>query len=535
MPLNIADLFEHAVDVVPDRTALIVDDVQITFADLERDANRFAHHLASRGVVAGDHVGILSTNTIEHVVAMLGIFKLRAASININYRYTEKELAYIAGEADLVGLVYQRSFSQIVGRVAGRHPLKALVVVEDGSDEIAGDGDPSGDPWQQALADSSPERDFGPRSPDDHYLLFTGGTTGYPKGVVWRHEDVWRVLGGGVDFMTGEEREEFSQSRAAAESAPMMTFPLSPMMHGASQWGTLMHLFAGHTTVLAGRFDPDEVWRTIDRHGVQVLFMTGDAMGRPLIDAFESGDYDGSSLFAVASSAAQFSLPVKQRWMAQFPNTLFTDSLGASETGFTGSSVLSDSTLSSEGPVVDPAPGTVVFDDDLTIVDLATNVGFVGRNGRTGSIPLGYYKDEEKSKATFVIVDDVRYAVPGDYVRIEEGGRLTLLGRGSNCINTGGEKVYPEEVEIALKSYPDVYDALVVGIPDDRWGQLVSAVVQPVPGTAPTLDEINAHLRDQISGYKLPRVMVLVDDMPRHVTGKANYPAAKEIVVEVRT
>ncbi len=535
MALNIADLFEHAVDAVPDRVALIVDDEQVTYAELDAQANRLAHFLAARGIGRGDHVGILSVNTIEYVVAMLGLFKIRAVPINVNYRYVESELDYIAGEADLVAMVLQRSFLPVMTTVAARHPaLRTLVVTEDGSGAAAAAGGPAVARWDEALAAGSPDRDFGERSADDLYILFTGGTTGYPKGVVWRHEDVWRVLGGGINFTTGEAAEEYTQSRAARESEPMMTFPLPPLMHGATQWSTFMHLFAGQTTILIGKFDPHRVWQIVDKHKVALLFMSGDAMARPLIEAYGEGPYEGTSLMVVSSSAALFSLPVKQRWMATFPNAFFTDSLGSSETGFSGTSVLNGENLSAEGPVVSIGPETVVFDDDLNILDPDTNVGAIGRSGRGGHVPLGYYGDEEKSKATFIERDGKRYAIPGDYVRIESGRRLTLLGRGSNCINTGGEKVYPEEVEVALKSHPGVYDALVVAIPDDRYGQLVSAVVQPREGAGLTLESVQAHLRPLLSGYKLPRVLAVVEEIPRHVTGKANYPRAKEIAMGTR-
>ncbi len=531
MALNIADLFEHAVDVVPERTALIVGDRQVTYAELEAQANQVAHHLARHGVGLGDHVGILAKNGIEHVAALLAIYKLRAVAININYRYVEGELDYIFDNADLVALLHERTYTPLVAKVAPKHDkLRHVVVIEDGTDHDASTY--GAVPWAEALGGQSDARDFDERSSDDLYIVYTGGTTGYPKGVMWRHEDVWRTLGGGIDFTTGERLEEYDQSKKAVDGTPMMTFPLSPIMHGGAQWGMLMHLFAGHTTILAPGFDAKEVWETIDRHGVQLIFMTGDAMARPLIEEYESGRYKGDSLIAVASSAAVFSRPVKERWMDAFPNTFFTDSIGASETGFQGLGMVDRNNAKAQGAVCTLGPEVVVLDEDNKILDPATNVGVVGRLARGRSVPLGYYKDPEKSAATFLDIDGVRYSVPGDFARIEEGNIVTLLGRGSNCINTGGEKVYPEEVEMALKSHPEVFDALVVGTPNERFGSQVTAVVEAREGTSPTLESLDAHLRPLLSGYKIPRALIVVPQIPRHATGKANYPKAKELALK---
>jgi 3-oxocholest-4-en-26-oate---CoA ligase len=534
--LNIADLFEHAVDVVPERTALIVGERRMTYAELEAESNRLAHYLATQGVGAGDHVGILSKNSIEHVVALMAAYKLRAVAININFRYVEGELDYIVDNADLVLLLHERAYADLVARVFPKHDkLRSVVVMEDGTSEDASRTAVTsydGVAWADAVERQSPERDFEVRSNDDLYIVYTGGTTGYPKGVMWRHEDVWRTLGGGIDFYTGERLEEHDQSKKALEGDPMMTFPLSPIMHGGAQWGMLMHLFGGHTTILAPTFDPVEIWTTVAREKVQLIFMTGDAMARPLIEEYERGEYDASSLFVVSSSAAIFSRPVKERWMAAFPNTIFTDSVGSSETGFQGMGMVDRESLKAEGAVTTLGPEVVVLDEANRVVDPATEVGVVGRLGRSGSVPIGYYKDPEKSAATFIEIDGTRYSVPGDFVRVEEGNRITLLGRGSNCINTGGEKVYPEEVEMALKTHPSVFDALVVATPDERFGQRVTAVVEPREGEElPSLADLDAHLRSQLSGYKIPRSLVTVDQIPRHVTGKANYPRARELAL----
>ena len=530
MALHIADLVEHAIDVVPDNTALIVNEDSLTYRELEEAANRIAHFFSKEGIDRGAHVGLLSRNTIEHVVVMLAVLKIRATPINLNYRYTAPELAYVAKSGDLDAIFFERGFEATVAdAVSGIPSLRVLLVAEDGAPTSS---QLEATEYTQALSAGSPRRDFGPRSPDDIYILFTGGTTGYPKGVMWRHEDIWRVLGGGIDFLSGERLAEFDQAERARSGPPMMALPLSPLSHGAAAWATLMHLFAGHTTILMNKFDPAATWSTIDLHRVQILFMTGDAMGRPLIEAYEAGGFDGSSLVAVASSAAVFSETIKRRWIATFPKVMFTDSIGASEVGSSGVGLLTEESINAEGPLVALSPGTIVVDDDNKIIDPDANVGRIVRTGRAGHVPLGYYGDEEKSSATFFEADGVRFAITGDYARVEEGRRLTLLGRGSGCINTGGEKVFPEQVEMTLKAHPEIYDALVVGVPDERWGNRVSAVIQPRPGTRPSNASIQDHVRKHLAGFKVPRSIVLVDQMPRHVTGKANYPLAKQIMLE---
>lgn len=543
MAHNIADLFEHAVDAAPEKPALKVGDRTVTYAELERDANRLAHYLQAQGVQPGDHVAVYAKNSVEHVVAVLAVVKIRAVNINVNYRYVEGELNYLFDNADVVALIHERSYAPLVAACAPKHEkLKTFVVIPDilEPDSQADVSSYGGVLLADAVADQSHERDFEPRSNDDLHIIYTGGTTGFPKGVMWRHEDFWRVLGGGIDFYTGEPLSEMDQSEQAKLDGRMTTFPLSPLMHGGAQAGLLMHLFAGHLTVLEPKFDAQRTWEIIEREGVQLIFMTGDAMARPLIEEFErkaetGTPYDGSSLFAISSSAAIFSPPVKKRWMAAFPNSIFTDSVGASETGFQGMGMQDKDSISSDGPVVGLGPASVVIGDDGHVLDLATNVGKIGRLGRGGSVPVGYYKDPEKSAKTFLQIDGERYSVPGDFARIETDGRVTLLGRGSNCVNTGGEKVYPEEVEMAIKGHPGVYDCLVVGLPDEKYGQTVAAVVQPREGHEVTLESLREFLRGSLSGYKLPRALTIVHEIPRNATGKAQYPKAKELALAGQT
>ncbi|WP_459962383.1 acyl-CoA synthetase, partial [Mycobacterium avium] len=486
--LNIADLAEHAIDAVPDRVALICGDEKLTYAELEEKANRLAHYLLDQGVKKDDKVGLYCRNRNEIVIAMLGIVKAGAILVNVNYRYVEGELRYLFDNSDMVALVHERQYSDRVANVLPDTPnVKTILVVEDGSDKDYQRY--GGVEFYSALEKGSPERDFGPRSADDIYLLYTGGTTGFPKGVMWRHEDIYRVLLGGTDFATGEfVKDEYDLAKAAAANPPMVRYPIPPMIHGATQSATWMSIFSGQTTVLSPEFNAEQVWQTIHKHKVNLLFFTGDAMARPLLDALQKdNDYDLSSLFLLASTAALFSPSIKEKFLELLPNRVITDSIGSSETGFGGTSIVAKDAPHSGGPRVTIDHRTVVLDEEGNEVKPGSGVrGFIAKKG---NIPVGYYKDEKKTAETFKTINGVRYAIPGDYAMVEEDGTVTMLGRGSVSINSGGEKIYPEEVEGALKGHPDVFDALVVGVPDPRYGQHVAAVVQPRPGTRPSLAE----------------------------------------------
>jgi len=535
--LNIADLAEHAIDAVPDRVALICGDDQLTYAQLEEKANRLAHYLIDQGVNKDDKVGLYCRNRIEIVIAMLGIVKAGAILVNVNYRYVDGELKYLFENSDMVALVHERRYADRVANVLPETPnVKTVLVVEDGTEDPSGDFRKYGGvEFYSAIAQGSPERDFGDRSADDIYLLYTGGTTGFPKGVMWRHEDIYRVLFGGTDFATGEfVKDEYDLAKAAAENPPMIRYPIPPMIHGATQSATWMSIFSGQTTVLAPEFDADEVWRAIHDHKVNLLFFTGDAMARPLLDTLQaiqkegdgSDSLDLSSLFLLASTAALFSTSIKEKLLELLPNRVITDSIGSSETGFGGTSIVAKGEHHMGGPRVTIDHRTVVLDEDGNEVEPGSGVR--GVIAKKGNIPVGYYKDEEKTRQTFRIYNSVRYAIPGDYAEVEADGTVTMLGRGSVSINSGGEKIYPEEVEAALKGHPDVFDALVVGVPDPRFGQHVAAVVQPRDGARPTLAELDSFVRREIAGYKVPRSLWYVDEVKRSPAGKPDYCWAKD-------
>jgi acyl-CoA synthetase (AMP-forming)/AMP-acid ligase II len=529
---NIADLVEHAIDLMPDRVALADDGREVTYAQLEERANKLANYLLQQGVQPGDKVGIYSRNTIEAVEAMVAVFKARAVMINVNFRYVENELQYIFDNSDMVALIHERRYSD---RVAGVRPnaplLKTVIVVDDDTTGTIATAADSVE-YETALAESSGERNFGERSADDIFMLYTGGTTGLPKGVMWRHEDWWRVLGGGINFLTGEYVEdEWHQAKTGAGNPQMVRFPIPPMIHGGSQTATFHSLFDGGKAVMIPEFTGHGVWQHIDRHKINLIFITGDAMARPMVDALLEGNpetgepYDLSSLYVIASSAALFSPTLKDKFLELLPNRMITDSIGSSETGFGGLSVVAKGANHTGGPRVKIDAATDVLDDDGNPVEPGS--GKVGFLARKGHIPVGYYKDEAKTAATFKEINGIRYSIPGDYARVEEDGSVTMLGRGSVSINSGGEKIYPEEVEGALKCHPDVFDALVVGVPDERWGQRVVAVVQCRDDKRPTLEDLRPVLAQEIAPYKLPRSLWFVDQIKRNPAGKPDYRWAK--------
>jgi acyl-CoA synthetase (AMP-forming)/AMP-acid ligase II len=529
MEFNLADLFEQAADTWPDREYLVADGRRRTYAEMEARANRLAHHLAAQGVGPGDHVGIYGVNSVEWVETLWAVFKLRAVWININYRYVEAELDYLFGIADLDALVFDADFAPRVRSVRQRLPAGAhLVAIGEGArDEVAALGAAG---FEEALTGQSAERDFAPRSADDRYILFTGGTTGMPKGVLWRHEDVLMALGGGVDVVTGERVTKPQDYVAKGLDSPIVFHPIAPLMHGATQWGLMGQGFIGNKVVLCGQFDPAGIWRTVARERVNLLMITGNAMARPLLDelARAGADHDASSLFAVSSTAALFSQSLKDEWLERFPNLIITDAVGSSETGAAGITMVAKGTSMKGGPTVNAVANTVVLDEALRPIEAGS--GVVGRLARTGHIPLGYYNDPVKTAETFPTgPDGTRYAMPGDFASIEADGTITLLGRGSVSINSGGEKIFPEEVEAAVCSHPDVYDVVVVGVPDERWGERVAAVVKMRDGVSVSLDGLQEHCRAQVAGYKIPRQLVLVDEVVRSPAGKPDYRWAAAI------
>jgi acyl-CoA synthetase (AMP-forming)/AMP-acid ligase II len=539
MAYNIADLFEHTVDSVADREVLVVGDERRSYGQLERRANQLAHHLAAQGIGAGDHIGVYGSNSVEWIEAALAAYKVRAVPVNVNYRYVEEELKYLFDNADFKAVVYDREFAPRIEAVRGSLPLlQHLVHIDDGGttdvdDALAALGSV---PFEDAMASGSPERDFEPRSGDDHYVLYTGGTTGMPKGVVWRQEDVFFALGGGIDAYTNERvADEWALAqKAKAVESPLRSLNLPPLMHGAAQWGFLRFAFEGNLIAMLRKFDAHEVWRMVERERINNVSITGDAMARPMIEALEEmggpAALDLSSMFVLASTAEIFSTTVKDQYLELFPNLMIVDAIGSSETGANGMRVVGkgDTQNSGGGPTVQAARDAVVLDEGFNEIEPGS--GRQGRLARRGNVPIAYYKDPAKSAETFVVgPSGSRYALAGDMAILEADGTITLLGRGSQCINSGGEKIFPEEVESALKAHPAVFDAIVVGAPDERWGQRVVAVVQAREGETPTLEDLDAHCRGYLAGYKVPKELHLVTEVVRSPSGKPDYPWAGKV------
>jgi len=547
MQYNIADLFECVADHVPGREAVVSGDRRLTFAGLDARANRVAHALADRGLEPGDHVGLYLYSCAEFLEVMLGCYKLRAVPVNVNYRYVGDELAYLVDDADLVALVHHRDLTpRVVPIVAGAPRLRLLVEVDDGlgdasaSDAIA---------YEELLSVASAERDFGPRSGDDRYLLYTGGTTGLPRGVVWRQEDIFfAALGsgnpGGPPITRPEEIGRTAQTNRAQRVAPFLppgdpgpdafiALSLGPLMHASGQWLALGTLLGGGTIVIYTdrHVDMCRVLDLVERERVVMLTLVGDASARPLLDelAAHPGAHDTSSLRLLGSGGSILTGEVKNQLLTALPTVLaISEAVGSSESPVQAVAIAIPGHASRSLEFKPKEGATMVVDDSLR--PIAPGSGAIGRLATKGRVPLGYYKDPNKTSQTFVDIDGERWALPGDMATVDADGTIRLLGRGSMCINTGGEKVYPEEVEAVLKAHPHVADALVVGAPDERWGERVVAVVQPAPDApAPALDELRAHCRSRLADYKAPRALFLVDQVERSPSGKPDYRWAKAI------
>ena len=522
---NLGDLLELVAAGVPDRLCIVGGDTRLTFAEFDRRTNQVAQMLIGLGCEPGAKVAVYAWNRVEWAEMFFGSFKARVIPINVNYRYVAHELEYLFDNSDSEVVIFERGFAPVIEEIRSTMTkVRTFVVLEDGTDHPT--------PWAESYdalvaAQSDASFDNG-RSNDDLYFLYTGGTTGMPKGVMWRHEDIFfaalsSALGGAISTP-----EEIAERSLPAEFA-LPSLIIAPLMHGAAQWGMCNMLFGGGPVVLytGHGFDAKEIWSIAESERCMGITLVGDAMGRPLADALVdgSGSWDLSGLFRIGSGGGVFSPAVQQALKDAIPHVTVMDSYGASETGAGG--------VSAEGGArrFIVSPELQVLDEDLR--PIAPGTEQIGQLARTGHIPLGYYKDEEKTAKTFPVdADGRRWSVPGDSASVDADGVVTMLGRGSQCINTGGEKVYPEEVEEALKEHAAVYDALVVGLPDPRWGERVVAVVQRRPGTDPTLEDLSTHCREFVAGYKVPRAVTFVDQVKRSPSGKADYRWAKEVAAD---
>ncbi|MFC7446579.1 AMP-binding protein [Rhodococcus daqingensis] len=526
MQFNLADVFETVASAVPDRVALTYEDENLTYAQLEAEANRTANLLAASGVGHGDHVALFLKNSLEHVTSILGLVKIRAVPINVNYRYTPAELEYIFTNSDSAAVVVELPEHQrtLAGLLESCPLIRTVFVVGETVDELRTAAAARG----VALVDFAETRnqpatgEFASRSGDDLYVLYTGGTTGYPKGVMWRQDDFFRKPLSGGNPYGDQPRQDLAEVAAAAKEFPELAFLIAaPLMHGAALYSLFTFFTLGARVVLRRDFDPAKVVESIERDRVQVILIVGDGMGLPLVDEMErrKDEVDMSSLFSITSGGAIWSTSVRNRMLAVKPDLLLRDNFGASESGNDGAF-----TIDEAGNLrMPPSPNMIVVDERFE--QLPAGSGDVGYIARIGNVPLGYYKDEEKTARTFPTrPDGTRISVLGDMGRVEADGTIVFLGRGSQCINTGGEKVFAEEVEAALHAHPSIADALVVGAPDERMGQQVAAVVAVYPDAPElTLEEVQEHCRKTLARYKAPRILVVVDEVKRTPAGKADY------------
>ncbi|WP_412520322.1 acyl-CoA synthetase [Actinomadura madurae] len=522
MEYNHADLFEGVADAIGDRTALICGDRRLTYAELDEHANRLAHHLLDAGVRPGQHVAAQLYNGIEYAAALLATLKIRAVPINVNYRYVESELLYVYRDSDAVALLYDVEFEDRVAATVPEVPELRHLIAVGGTPSI-----PGAVSYDEAVKEADGTRDFPARSKDDLYIIYTGGTTGMPKGVMWSAEQI--LLGFWNPSLPRPSKPEDIVENAR-NGGPLIMMPVAPLMHGAAQVGTWIAWFMGATLVYTRKFDAADVWRTIEREKVNSVTVTGDAMAIPMADELARGDYDTSSLFAYVSTGAIFTGTVRDRIQKLLPNVMIMDRFGSTESGSTAEAVAGSSPEKGLRFAPD-VENVTVLDDALQPVKPGS--GVIGQVARTGHIAQGYYNDPEKTAKTFPVVDGKRWLLTGDIATVDEDGSIAVYGRGSQTINTGGEKVFPEEVEAVLKGHPGVYDAVVTGIPDERWGNRVAAVVQP-SGEEPSTEDLDAHCRKQLSGYKVPRVYAFVAEMKRSPAGKADYRWAKQVAQEVR-
>jgi fatty-acyl-CoA synthase len=538
MEFNLGIVNEAVAAAIPDREAIVWRDRRFTYAELAERTRRLANVLidhrfrvdAERDTLAGhesgqDQIGLYLHNGNEYLEGMLGAYKARVAPFNVNYRYVEEELVYLLNDAKARGLIYHACFAPRVAAVAAQVPsLELLLQVDDGSGEALL---PGAVDYESALAAASADMPGDP-SPDDLYILYTGGTTGMPKGVLWRQADIFCASLGGRNGT--EEWASLDEIAAAAVNGGMKVLPAAPFMHGAAHWLAFNALTGGNTVVIPSNpttLDSADVWSTVQAEGVAVMLIVGDAFARPLLDELDRGDYDVSSMFMLVSGGAALGAPLKARFLDSIPQMAIMDGLGSSETGTQARQVVGAGQTTSTGTFT-PEPGMCVVDEDMTRIlgGSDTELGWLAQEGR---VPLGYLGDADKTARTFPVIEGRRMAVPGDRARIDADGLLELHGRDSVTINSGGEKIFAEEVEQALAHHPAVYDVVVAGRPSERWGSEVVAVVQLSEGTeasiASLLDECGRH----VARYKLPKDIIFVDKVMRSPAGKADYRWARQV------
>ena len=537
MTFNLATVNEAVAEAVADREAIVFRDRRITYRELTDRTRRFANFLIGRGLGAHterdaladwqsgqDHLGIYLYNGNEYLEAMAGAFKARLAPFNVNYRYVDEELVYLLNDAQTKALVFHGSLADHVEAI--RHQVPTLEVLIQVNDEPRGLLDGAIE-YEAALAAAVPDKPDLDWNPDDLYVLYTGGTTGMPKGVLWKQSDIL-VASLGARRTNGEIIDNLDGFVSRALASHRKTLPAPPFMHGAGHWSSFQAFHTGGTVVIQDevkRFDAAGVVESIEREGVNILMLVGDAFGRPLLDALRASGATCPTLRNVITGGAIFTAKLKAELIDVLPHINIIDTAGSSETGGQASHT-SNAKVGAATGRFRLSPHNAVLTDDMSRTLEPGHEG-LGWWARAGNIPLGYLGDEEKTRRTFPVVDGVRYSVPGDKVRLLDDNTLELHGRESVTINSGGEKIFAEEVEHAIKHHPDVYDAVVAGRPSERWGNEVVAIVQTRQGSAVTEESLLTECAKHIARYKLPKAFVFIDEILRSPNGKADYRWAK--------
>ncbi len=540
MDFSFPQVFDAIAEAVPDREAIVFRERRYTFKQLVERSRSLANYLSQRGLgvtrersdlegheSGQDHLALYLYNGNEYIEGMLGAFYARVAPFNVNYRYVEEELLYLFKNSGARAVLYHAEFAPKLEAIMDQLPdLELCIHVEDGTGNTPV---PGAVDFDDVIESSSTESPHDTPSPDDLYILYTGGTTGMPKGVLWRSADIHMGgMGGrkmdGVELASIEEVAEYAKSGGGGKS---VIGP--PMMHGAAQWGAFINFGMGNGIVFPSdnkRLDPHDFLSAIEREKALSATIVGDAFARPILDQLEKQSYDLSGLFVIGSGGAPLSTRNKKEFLEKIPNVTVLDSIGSSETGAQGSNPSTKDSGVSTGDFK-PGVGACVVSEDLwrLLEPGDEEMGWFAQQGRT---PLGYLGDAEKTARTFPVIGGLRYAVPGDRARYRADGSIEVLGRDSVTINSGGEKIFAEEVEGALKQHANVFDVVVAGRPSDRWGQEVVAIVQLREGATTVEAELLAEAEKHIARYKLPKAIVFRDKIQRSPSGKADYRWAKE-------
>ncbi|MCX7620991.1 MAG: acyl-CoA synthetase [Acidimicrobiales bacterium] len=527
---NYATTWEIAADNLPDSPALLQGDRVITWKEFDRRADGLARTLLDAGAEHQDKVAQYLYNCPEYLESMFACFKAGLVPVNTNYRYADDELLYLWDNADAVAVVFHGTFAERIERIRDRVPkVKTWLWVDDGSG-------PCPDwavPYEQAAATPT-DRVVAPwgRSDDDILMMYTGGTTGMPKGVMWRQDSLMRATTGATNAIYRED-PDYDELRKTMTMPGLRVLPGCPLMHGTGQFTSLIALStAGSVVTLVNRhFDVEELLDTVQEKKVNMVVIVGDAFAKPMLRALEEnpGRWDLSSVIAMTSSGVMWSKETKDGLLKHNPTMMLIDAFSSSEAIGLGQSVSTAGGSSGTAKFVLGENARVITDDGR---DVEPGSGEIGRVAVKGFTPIGYYKDPEKSARTFVVIDGDTYSIPGDYATVEADGTLTLLGRGSVCINTGGEKVFPEEVEEVLKKHPAVLDSVVVGVPDDKFGEAITAVVEFREGESATEEELINHVKAHLAGFKAPKRVVSIDTIGRAPNGKVDYKRMKAYAAE---